>query len=92
MKFCATFKSRPNADFGQKKAPAGPVYWEGESLQEASKAALDYIAANGLGGGNWPAAVISYVTGGDVGEISYNGRVWPVGGCVHGVKPIYTPN
>jgi hypothetical protein len=53
-------------------------YWvEVADIEEASRACRDYIAANDLGGGNWPHAEVRVLETDEVlGHISYNGRFW----------------
>jgi hypothetical protein len=58
------------------------------SLQEASRAVREYIEADGLGSSAWEGGE---VTEGRkvVARVSYNGRVWPPGGCRAGVEPLW---
>jgi len=46
------------------------------SLKDASKACLDFIDRNGLGGGNWTGGKVTDDKDNHVANISYNGRIW----------------
>src|SRR5579859_1371534 len=60
------------------------------SLEEASAACRKFISDNDLGGGNWSGGQI---TDGEtvIGQVSYNGVVWPPGGFRLNGKPLYDP-
>lgn len=71
----------PNPDIigGYWDEPAEPGNFrkvEVKDFDEASRICCEYIARNGLGGGNWTGGAI--IEGEKVvARISYNGRIWP---------------
>ena len=81
--YSCTFTAPGNPDHGQYAPVAAAQCWIGTSIEDCSKAALDYITMNWLGGGNWSSPVIYDDTGAIVGKVSYNGRVWEADGFQH---------
>lgn len=76
--------SRGNPDMGQDSdkpymycEPDKEV--EVESFAEASKACRKFIRDNELGYGNWSGGSV-FLNGKHVAYVSYNGRVWDLGG------------
>lgn len=75
--FQIRLRSVGNPDFGQYASVSEPEVVRVNTIEEAQKAARDYIEKWDLGGGNW---VEPEVKSGKMvlGHISYNGRYWPV--------------
>jgi len=84
-----TLAHRPNPDIrGAYKGYWEPPVDKGAAtkvevadIDEASRAGLEFIDRNGLGGGNWlPPAGAVHVEDKLIGTIAYNGRFFPVSG------------
>lgn len=87
----------PDVQGGYWQPPVDPAkaqYVRVACIADASKACVDYIARNNLGGGNWTGGDIkSETTGKIIGNVSYNGKVWPGRRTEWkpGQTPLYTP-
>lgn len=91
-KFVVQFRSVPNPDFGERRAPARPQRFTADDFPVISAAARAYIEAGDLGGGNWPEIrILEAATGDHVATVSYNGRVWPPVPWHSGLKPLFDP-
>ncbi len=82
-----------NPDFGQnprRPLPGVKSHTIGVvDFADASRVCQEYIKTNNLGGGNWNGGEITNEAGETVGHVSYNGRVWPPGKWVPGMKPLF---
>jgi hypothetical protein len=79
-KYVVKLSAVGNPDYGEPRDIGVPtIEVPAESFAEASSAASSFIALHDLGGGNFPSAPV-LENGVPVAEVSYNGKVWPVGG------------
>ena len=81
-RYTVTLSSEGNPDFGQN--PNQPLWGcepnqskQVDTIEEASKACQQFIHNNDLGAGNWSGGqLMDNQLGKQIGQISYNGRVW----------------
>ena len=59
-----------------------------KDIAGASRACLQYILENQLGGGNWDGGQVIDAAGAVIAQVSYNGRVWPPGDWTPEMKPL----
>lgn len=78
-RFTVKLRSVGNPDHRQYAPVSDPVTVFVNSLREASEECRKYQAEWDLGGGNWPDTFV-LENGVKVARISYNGRVWDLGG------------
>jgi hypothetical protein len=86
--YTVTLGHHPNFDISGSNGywqdpidPALPFAQPAGSLADAARICRDFIARNGLGGGNWgaPFGDVYAASGSETGRvarISYNGRIW----------------
>jgi hypothetical protein len=89
--FSCTFRAPGNPDHGQYAPVAPNKLMFASDIETISKAARLYITYWDLGGGNWGSPVIYDDTGAEIGNVSYNGRIWPPGAWHRDMQPIYDP-
>ncbi len=94
-KYLVHLRAHGNPDFYESDSiGVSPITVPVNSLEEASKAALDFIRHWDLGGGNFPHARVTNCKGKLVAEVSYNGRVWPPNhddNLTRDMKPLVEP-
>ena len=80
-KYTVRLASVGNPDYRQD--PKRPMYGAArnktvavDSMEEASRASLEFINNNNLGSGNWAGGDVTDSVGAIVAHVSYNGRVW----------------
>jgi hypothetical protein len=80
-RYSATLNHHPNRDItgGYWSVPVdtAPLHVFAGRLADVVAECSDYIAVNGLGGGNWPITVV-YRDGEPFCTVSYNTRVWDI--------------
>jgi hypothetical protein len=84
-----TLAAVPNRDYENDTRRASKLHVPVSSYAEASRICSDFIQKHGLGSGNWMGGTITDARGKIVGKVSYNGRVWPPGKWVPGMKPLW---
>jgi len=74
-----TLESVGNPDYNQYGVLIPLQEVEVDSIEAASAACRSFITENDLGSGNWgPNAGVVREDGEMLGQISYNGRFWPI--------------
>ena len=64
---------------------------EASDLAEASRTYRRLRDESGLGASRFPTATVLGADGVEIGQLSYNGRIWPPGKWTPGRTPLYTP-
>ncbi len=93
LKMILTVSSVGNPDHGQyygRNVLSPTQRIQVNDFMEASRICRAYIAQYDLGGGNWTGGVIRQGQR-IIARVSYNGRVWLVGGRKSERRPIYDP-